>query len=80
MGQDALYCSINTVAARLDCSASTVRDYVRRGDLPAPRKIAGLVRWKWSDIEHSLDREAEIDQGAASDPILAAINGAHVTR
>ena len=45
------YVSAQTLAYRLDCSRSTVDDYVRRGLLPRPISVGTLQRWRWSDIE-----------------------------
>ena len=45
------FVSAETLAYRLDCSRSTVDDYVRRGLLPTPRIIGNLQRWRWSEIE-----------------------------
>jgi predicted DNA-binding transcriptional regulator AlpA len=45
------YVSAQTLAYRLDCSRSTVDDYVRRGLLPKPISVGTLQRWRWSDIE-----------------------------
>ena len=45
------YVSAETLAYRLDCSRSTVDDYVRRGLLPTPKIIGNLRRWRWSEIE-----------------------------
>jgi predicted DNA-binding transcriptional regulator AlpA len=45
------YVSAETLAYRLDCSRSTVDDYVRRGLLPTPKIIGNLQRWRWSEIE-----------------------------
>lgn len=65
------YCSIETVASELDCSETTVRDYVKRGILPQPCRKGGLVRWKWTDIENAMDGTS----AEPADPILAAIHG-----
>ena len=67
----ATYCSIETVAAELDCSVSTVRDYVKRGLLPQPYRAGGLVRWKWADVEAKVDGVSN----EPIDPIMAAVNG-----
>jgi predicted DNA-binding transcriptional regulator AlpA len=45
------YVSAETLAYRLDCSRSTIDDYVRRGLLPRPRNVGNLQRWRWRDIE-----------------------------
>jgi predicted DNA-binding transcriptional regulator AlpA len=45
------YVSARTLAYRLDCSRSTIDDYVRRGLLPKPINIGTLQRWRWNDIE-----------------------------
>lgn len=62
------YLSIETLAYRLDCSPSTVRDYVDRGLLPRPTEIGNLVRWRWSDIETHIEvRFGAARVGAADD-------------
>lgn len=43
-----------TLAAELDMSESTVDDYVRRGLLPAPIRMAGSLRWSWAQVESQL--------------------------
>lgn len=60
------YVSAETLAYRLDCSRSTVDDYVRRGLLPTPRIIGNLQRWRWSEIEAWI-----ANQGAARDQLLS---------
>ncbi|WOI30071.1 helix-turn-helix transcriptional regulator [Sulfitobacter dubius] len=67
------YCSIKTIAARLDCSISTVESYTNRGLLPQPKKRGTLVRWKWSEVQEMMDGLAEKDQ-EPQDPILRAIH------
>lgn len=78
MSDIAEYCSVKTIAKRLDCGESTVVDYTDRGLLPRPRKIGGLVRWKWSEVEAMLDNQSKPTggrEGDTADPILRAING-----
>ena len=73
------YLSIAKVALYLDCGKSTVADYVDRQLLPQPRKIGGLTRWKWGEIEDRIDNLASKTNPNQSpdngDPILASING-----
>jgi predicted DNA-binding transcriptional regulator AlpA len=45
------YVSVQTLAYRLDCSRSTIDDYVRRGLLPRPIRVGRMQRWRWRDIE-----------------------------
>lgn len=45
------YCSISTVAYRLDCSETTVEQYALRGLLPPARMIGNLKRWRWNEVE-----------------------------
>jgi predicted DNA-binding transcriptional regulator AlpA len=45
------YASIETLAYRLDCSPSTVRQYVDLKWLPKPLEIGNLVRWRWSEVD-----------------------------
>ena len=68
------YCSISTIAGRLDCSETAVRNYTDRGLIPRPRKIGGMVRWKWSEVEQMWDNMSPGSQ-VEQDPILRAING-----
>ena len=68
------YVDAATLAHRLDCSKSTVHDYVRRGLLPQPMKIGELVRWRWTDVERFIDA---LEAGPrADDPYLAGIENA----
>jgi predicted DNA-binding transcriptional regulator AlpA len=43
--------SAETLAYLLDCSRSTVDDYVDKGYLPKPIEIGALKRWWWQDVE-----------------------------
>lgn len=44
-----------SLAAELDCSESTVDEWVRRGILPKPLKFdTGAVRWSWKSVETAL--------------------------
>jgi predicted DNA-binding transcriptional regulator AlpA len=54
------YVSAETLAYRLDCSRSTVDDYVRRGLLPTPRIIGNLQRWRWREIEAWIARQGVV--------------------
>ena len=67
------YCSVKTVARRLDCSESWVSDNASRGDFPAPKRVRGLVRWKWSEVEVFMDGAKK--GGEDADSILAAARG-----
>lgn len=71
------YCSVKTIARRLDCSETTVADYTNRALLPQPHKLGTLVRWKWSEVEAMIDGLTAQDQDdeGTQDPILRAING-----
>jgi predicted DNA-binding transcriptional regulator AlpA len=44
------YVSAETLAYRLDCSRSTVDEYVRKGLLPKPETIGNLVRWDFGQV------------------------------
>jgi len=59
------YCSDKTLADRLDCSVTTVRDYAARGVIPKPHRIGGLVRWRWSDVDSAISGDVvapEVDE------------------
>jgi predicted DNA-binding transcriptional regulator AlpA len=49
------YVSAETLSQLLDCSKTTVHRYVRRGILPRPKRIGELVRWRWIDVERSIE-------------------------
>ena len=72
------YASAKTLAHRLDCSETTIHKYVRRGLLPKPLNIGELVRWRWTDVERSIDElEAEGNPSADTrDPYLVGIEHA----
>ena len=42
--------SAETLAYLLDCSRSTIDDYVDKGLLPKPVDIGMLKRWWWGDV------------------------------
>lgn len=73
MKQPPAFCSIETLAEQLDCSVSTVRSYREKGVLPAPVRIGGLVRYRWSEVVDKLQPQ---DQGnAEKDAIMEAALG-----
>lgn len=49
------YLSRASLARELDCSESTVDEMVRRGVIPAARRLSsGCVRWRWADVDMAL--------------------------
>jgi predicted DNA-binding transcriptional regulator AlpA len=44
------YVSAETLAYRLDCSRSTVDEYVRKGMLSKPAMIGNLTRWDFGQV------------------------------
>lgn len=66
------YCSAETIARELDCSASTVHAYVKRGILPQPVKRGALGRWKWSEVERWMQSSPNAEP---LDPIMEAARG-----
>jgi hypothetical protein len=48
-----------TLAYRLSVSPSTIDKLVRTSKLPRPRDVFGLPRWKWSEVETLIDRDAD---------------------
>ncbi|RWC23437.1 MAG: transcriptional regulator [Mesorhizobium sp.] len=65
------YVSKATLAAELDISESTVDDYVRRGILPRPIHLGGSVRWRWAQVQASL--EPLNGAGQPNDPFMAGL-------
>lgn len=67
------YVSISTLARELDFSETTVREMVKRGDLPKPTRRLGVQdRWKWSDVEAWMDGRESKPEERPSDPIMEA--------
>lgn len=50
--------TVREVAATLGLGVSTIWRAVSKGTLPAPIKVAGSTRWRRSDIEALIGREA----------------------
>ena len=69
------YLSVATLAARLDCSKTTIHGYVRRGILPRPIRIGELVRWRWVDVEKQIESLDGGDDSHAdgSDPYIEGL-------
>ena len=65
------YVSAALLADLLDVGETTIWEWVRKGHLPKPVKIAGSTRWRWSDVEAKLQGA----QGGEDDPILKASRG-----
>ena len=42
---------VRRVAEEFDCNVSTVWRWTKAGQIPAPIKIGGTVRWRCEDIE-----------------------------
>ena len=69
------YVSAQTLAYRLDCSRSTVDDYVRRGLLPGPIRVGRMQRWRWSDIETWIAQsEAQGRDKVEDDPYIRGVD------
>jgi predicted DNA-binding transcriptional regulator AlpA len=45
------YVSAETLAYRLDCSRSTIDNYVRLGLLPRPVMVGNLQRWDFAEVK-----------------------------
>ncbi|NLF07620.1 MAG: helix-turn-helix domain-containing protein [Pirellulaceae bacterium] len=59
---------VKTVAAKLDCSPRTVYRLVDAGRMPAPRRIASLLRWDLDEIDQWIEggcRPVRIVKGGA---------------
>jgi predicted DNA-binding transcriptional regulator AlpA len=44
------FVSADSLAYRLDCSRSTIVEYVRAGLLPASKSIGNLQRWDFAEV------------------------------
>jgi predicted DNA-binding transcriptional regulator AlpA len=52
--------SAETLAYLLDCSRSTIDDYVARGILPKPITIGYLHRWWWDEVQTIIKAQNEL--------------------
>jgi predicted DNA-binding transcriptional regulator AlpA len=69
------YLSCASLARELDCSESTIHEYVRRGVLPKPSRLSnGTVRWRWADVDAALQALAGGAENAASDPFVKGLS------
>lgn len=65
-----------SLAAELDCSESTVDEWVRRGILPKPVKLPdGNDRWRWQSVRDARSRSNYIYVIACGDFIKIGITG-----
>ncbi len=51
------YVSREQGAAELQISPSTWDDLVASGHLPKPRRIGGILRWRWQDVDASICKD-----------------------
>ena len=69
------YVSTSTLCELLDISEATVKEWVKLGYLPRPKRMpSGTLRWKWAEVEIALDGRA-IGTPDEDDPILRASRG-----
>jgi hypothetical protein len=69
------YCTKATLASLLDCSESTVDEWVRRGIIQGPIKLpTGGLRWRWEDVDMAL--KAYAPGNGDEDPISRGIRNA----
>jgi len=68
------YVSRATLASLLDCSESTVDEWVRRGIIPRPIRLpTGAVRWYWPSVLAALNSLGTEPGISESDPFLVGI-------
>jgi excisionase family DNA binding protein len=71
------YVSAETLAYRLDCSRSTVDQYVKAGLLPQPFVLGNLVRWDFALVKAYIEaRGNEAVRGGEQDEFLKAVSDA----
>jgi hypothetical protein len=63
------YQDLRTLAEHICTGESTIENWVRLGQFPAPRRIGGKRLWKWKDVERHLAGDG--DTVAASTSGLA---------
>jgi len=48
--------TLKDLAAKLNCSRTTIWRKVKSGDIPAPVLVCGLTRWKPDELESLIDQ------------------------
>jgi predicted DNA-binding transcriptional regulator AlpA len=56
------YVSAETLAYRLDCSRSTIDNYVRLGLLPKPKTIGNLQRWDFGQVTAFIEAQNTVTE------------------
>jgi predicted DNA-binding transcriptional regulator AlpA len=69
------YQDLRTLAEHICTGESTIENWVRLGQFPAPRKIGGKRLWKWKDIERHLAGDGDT-VAASTDRLAEAITNA----
>jgi predicted DNA-binding transcriptional regulator AlpA len=55
------------LAEHISVSERTIENWVQQGKLPPPRRIGGLLLWRWSEVEKFLDNGgANVPDGDAT--------------
>jgi excisionase family DNA binding protein len=73
------YVSAETLAYRLDCSRSTIDQYVKAGLLPKPILLGNLVRWDFAAVKAYIEarHNGELRDGEEDEFLRAVRNGAN---
>jgi len=65
------FVSAETLAYRLDCSRSTIDEYVRLGFLPKPETVGNLTRWDFAEVRAKIKAQNDLGtDDAGDDPYL----------
>lgn len=69
------YISRATLARELECSESSIEEYVRRGLIPKGiRLTSGCIRWRWEDVDRALASLAFPEQPESLEDKLRAFD------
>jgi len=71
------YVSAETLAYRLDCSRSTIDQYVKAGLLPKPFELGNLVRWDFALVKAYIQARNSVElRDAEEDDFMKAVENA----
>lgn len=74
------YISRATLARELECSESSIEEYVRRGLIPKGiRLTSGCIRWRWEDVDRALASLAFPEQPESLEDKLRAFGTSGTT-
>jgi len=75
------FVSAETLAYRLDCSRTTIDEYVRLGFLPQPESVGNLIRWDFDEVRAKIKAQNDgTAEGGFADPYMRGAERAQASQ